>query len=335
MKICVYAISKNELKHIHRFCKSARDADVILIADTGSTDNTISAAKEYGAQVYSIYVEPWRFDYARTTALALVPKDVDVCVALDLDEVLVPGWRKEIERLWSQNKFDLLEYSYQNTPDHTLKATKVHGRNGWIWNGACHENLARDREGFYCAKTDIALISHFPDKMKPRNYLSLLQVNMIETPSDARIQFLYIRELATSGNYIECVAKCEEFWRVSQMQTFNRGEFCVVACIQARCYDLLGDSVNANKMFQKCCSLDPNNRYAFIHYATWCYNRKIFSNAFDLLKRALRIHRRPRFQYIDDPKHFSRFPYQLAALAAWKCNNFTDAVCFYFQARDQ
>ena len=40
MKIAVYAISKNEEQFVKRFCESAKDADLILIADTGSTDNT-------------------------------------------------------------------------------------------------------------------------------------------------------------------------------------------------------------------------------------------------------------------------------------------------------
>jgi len=96
MKICVYAIAKNEEQFVKRFCESAQDADMILIADTGSTDNTASLARAFGALVYDISVKPWRFDIARDTALCLIPGDYDVCVSLDLDEVLEPGWREEI-----------------------------------------------------------------------------------------------------------------------------------------------------------------------------------------------------------------------------------------------
>ena len=46
MKIAVYAISKNESHFVKRFCDSAKDADFILIADTGSTDNTVEVARE-------------------------------------------------------------------------------------------------------------------------------------------------------------------------------------------------------------------------------------------------------------------------------------------------
>ena len=44
MKICVYAISKNEEMFVERFCAAAKDADMILIADTGSTDATVAKA---------------------------------------------------------------------------------------------------------------------------------------------------------------------------------------------------------------------------------------------------------------------------------------------------
>ena len=46
MKIAVYAISKNEEQFVKRFCESAKEADLILIADTGSTDGTVEVAKE-------------------------------------------------------------------------------------------------------------------------------------------------------------------------------------------------------------------------------------------------------------------------------------------------
>ena len=80
MKICVYAISKNEEAFVENFCNSAADADLILIADTGSTDATIKLAKKHGAIVHNICITPWRFDDARNAALALLPEDIDMVV---------------------------------------------------------------------------------------------------------------------------------------------------------------------------------------------------------------------------------------------------------------
>ena len=44
LKIAVSAISKNEAEFVQRFCDSAQDADLICIADTGSTDDTVKIA---------------------------------------------------------------------------------------------------------------------------------------------------------------------------------------------------------------------------------------------------------------------------------------------------
>jgi glycosyltransferase involved in cell wall biosynthesis len=88
LKICVYAISRNEEQFVNRFCDSAKNADLILIADTGSADKTVELALQNGAKVYDICISPWRFDLARNAALSLIPKDIDVCISLDLDEVL-------------------------------------------------------------------------------------------------------------------------------------------------------------------------------------------------------------------------------------------------------
>ena len=98
MKIAVYAIAKNEAKHVQRFMASTKGADGVFVLDTGSTDDTVKALIAAGAKVEQRFVEPWRFDTARNTALAMVPVDIDACVILDLDEVLVPGWRAALEK---------------------------------------------------------------------------------------------------------------------------------------------------------------------------------------------------------------------------------------------
>lgn len=46
MKVCVYAICKNEEKFIDRWVNSMKEADYIYVLDTGSTDNSIQKLKE-------------------------------------------------------------------------------------------------------------------------------------------------------------------------------------------------------------------------------------------------------------------------------------------------
>lgn len=108
MKVCVYAISKNEEKFVSRWVDSMKEADEIYVLDTGSTDNTVSKLKELGVNVVSKIISPWRFDVARNESLELVPLDADVCVCCDMDEVFENGWREKLESCWAKGVTRLL-----------------------------------------------------------------------------------------------------------------------------------------------------------------------------------------------------------------------------------
>ena len=100
MKVAIYTIALNEEKHVERWFRASEDADYHIIADTGSTDKTVEIAKSLGITVHHISVKPWRFDDARNAALALVPSDADYCVIMDMDEILKPGWRDELQKAY-------------------------------------------------------------------------------------------------------------------------------------------------------------------------------------------------------------------------------------------
>lgn len=43
MKVCVYAIAKNEEKFVDRWVSSMMEADCICVLDTGSEDKTVES----------------------------------------------------------------------------------------------------------------------------------------------------------------------------------------------------------------------------------------------------------------------------------------------------
>jgi hypothetical protein len=122
---------------------SAKDADLILILDTGSIDKTIELGIKFGATVHQQKIYPWRYDTARNTSLSLIPEDFDVCVAMDMDEYLAEGWRQEIERLWIDG-VTRINYMFKVSDTNKFRNNKIHARNGYFWEWPVHECLTAD-----------------------------------------------------------------------------------------------------------------------------------------------------------------------------------------------
>jgi glycosyltransferase involved in cell wall biosynthesis len=133
MRIAVYTIALNEEKHVKKWYESAKEADYLLIADTGSTDKTVEIAKSLGINVIDIRIDPWRFDDARNASLAAIPLDIDYCIALDMDEVLIDGWKKDFSKVLELGiTRPVYEYvhgwSDDGTAALTFDGTKIHAR---------------------------------------------------------------------------------------------------------------------------------------------------------------------------------------------------------------
>lgn len=215
MKIVVQTIMKDEpAEFVERWADSALDADELILVDTGSTNGCDEVARDLGITVHQISVDPWRFDVARNTALALVPEDVNIVVKLDVDEILAPGWRSALE---SAPAADRYRYAYiwshtpEGAPDVSFLADHTIARHNWIWRHPVHEALSWLGPGEPYVQTTEMTIVHLPDQNKSRrHYLPLLAQAVREDPNDDRMAHYYARELFFSGNW---VAARSEFMR--------------------------------------------------------------------------------------------------------------------------
>jgi len=319
LKICVYAISKNESKFVERFYESSKDADVILLADTGSTDNTVELARNCGMTVHEISVVPWRFDTARNAALCLIPKDVDVCISLDLDEELQPGWREEIERVWKNGETNRLRYKYDWSNGVVFFYEKIHARNGYTWENMCHEVVVTDlRVTDVWAHTDMLLVVHKPDPTKSRgHYLDLLKTDVTHNPTNARNAFYYARELSFNRKWQDAIDACERYLNLPKATWVN--ERCYARRVQGRSYDELGQGQEALNAFRKACFEAPNTREPWVDLANSCYTKRMWNECYYAATQALTITHK-ELVYTVDPEVWGYKPYDLAALAAWNLN---------------
>lgn len=316
LKICVYAIAKNEAHFVPRFMNGAKGADLVLIADTGSTDGLPHVARDIGAQVYDIHISPWRFDLARNAALALIPKDYDVCISLDIDEVLQEGWRTEIERVW-RPETTRLRYMFDWGCGIQFKYEKIHARHGYRWHHPCHEYPVPDgRIQEVWADTDMLLAVHMPDPNKSRGqYLDLLELSVKEDPLCPRNAFYYARELSFHGKYEESIEALQKYLSMPQATWPN--ERCYAMRTMARCYSELGNLYDAEKWCYLACAEAPNTREPWCELAMLLYRQQKWPECFAASMRALQVTDMQKV-YTCDPAVWGHWPHDLASISAWQ-----------------
>lgn len=245
MKIYVYAISKNESKFVERFLNSVSECDGVFVLDTGSSDDTVQKLRASGAFVTQKNIEPWRFDVARNEALNLLPKDADVAVSVDLDEVFESGWRAEVEKAFARGA-NRLTYKYVWSHDKNggdgvvLKYDKIHSPTGYHWVNPVHETLEAEKQTKVVIKhSDKIVLHHYPDESKSRKeYLGLLELAVKESPTVKRNYFYLGREYYFYKEYDKALNCFKKYLSFTGGFLEEKAELRVYA---AKCYIEKGD----------------------------------------------------------------------------------------------
>lgn len=239
MKICVYTIAKNEEHHVQRFCASAKDADITLILDTGSTDNTVEIANECGATVYQHKIFPWRYDTARNHALALIPEDFDVCIGMDMDEYLTEGWREEVERLWVDG-VNQIYYPFKLSNTRSTMTNKIHSRFGFNWEWPVHECLVVDvRTKIKLATSTVTLVTHDPYvQSKIDKHHAMLEYAIKQYPESGRMAYYYARDLVNLQKWEQAVPYLKKYLTLDRRRNVKERALCMQHL--GKCYDNLG-----------------------------------------------------------------------------------------------
>ncbi|MCU1447883.1 MAG: epsH 1 [Acidimicrobiales bacterium] len=202
----MYAIARNEAGRVEAWAASAAEADVTVLADTGSDDDTAERAAALAVDVHHVQVEPFRYDVARNRALDLLPADVDLCVPLDMDEELEPGWREQLDEAWAHGASRVL-YSLvwrwsDVHPALRYTSDKIHARHGYRWRFPVHEQVVAEGPDV-SFRSDI-VVRHVRTGEKPRpDYLALLHVAVEEHPDDGRLAHMLADEARRRGLWDE------------------------------------------------------------------------------------------------------------------------------------
>jgi tetratricopeptide (TPR) repeat protein len=323
-KVAVYTIALNERQFVDTWFESAKDADYLLIADTGSTDGTVERARELGINVVDIRVNPWRFDDARNAALASLPIDIDMCVSLDMDEVITSGWRKVLEEAWSRGVNrprykHIWSWNEDGTPGLEFSYDHIHGRKGFRWRHPVHEciysyGIEEKQEWLDGIETH-----HHPDPTKSRSqYLPLLALSVQEDPHNDRNAFYYGRELYFYGRNEEAA---QELKRHLSLPT------ATWAPERAASMRFIGKSLPAEAeiWFRKAIEEAPGRREPYVDLAKLYYERQNWEKCLEACEASLNIKKKP-LEYLCEAESWGFAPHDYASIAAYRLGDYKKAL---------
>ena len=313
MKIAIYTISKNEEKHVERWYESTKEAEYHIIADTGSTDRTVEIARSLGITVVPIHIFPFRFDDARNASLAVVPKDADYCIALDMDEVLTPGWRKPLEEAFARG-IDRVHYkrieafNEDGSIASEFNGFKVHRRDGIRWNYPIHEVPQWYKEEPETKEFITGFETHhLQDKTKSRGqYLPMLEMAVKENP-DARNLYYLGREQSYHQQYDKSAETLKKYLEISIFP-----EERAAACrILSKC-----EPDNAEEWFMKGTE-EFACRESILALANYYYTKAMWDECLLVAEKALAFKEKPT-QFLAESWAWGHMAYDLMAISCWQ-----------------
>lgn len=313
MKIAIYTISKNELQFVDRWVASVQDADYLVVADTGSTDGTIKLLQSHNVAVHNISVSPWRFDDARNAALALVPGDADICISMDMDELMAPGWRASLERAWTEGT-TRLRYTYvwsfdaNDQPMHSFMGDKCHSRHNYRWRRPVHETVFATGDETVITAPEV-IMWHKQDHSKSRGqYLHLLEQSHRENPTCHQTLFWLAREYAYYSKQEEAVAHFKKYLEFEGSWHEERSES----------QRWLSKLLPHDKLYwlRSATAVAPMRREPWVDLADYYYHAADWLQCMSNAVQALAISHKSN-SYLETAEAWGAKPYDLAGIAAW------------------
>jgi len=320
MRIAAYTIALNEEKHVHRWLEATKDADIRVVADTGSTDRTVDLLRAApNVIVHQISVVPFRFDDARNAALALVPDDVDICLSLDMDEIPEKGFFHTVRETWEPDTDR--GWLWWDTGTKWKNNNRLHRRHGYRWIKPCHEVTVKYSEGPENALEYDLTVFHKPDDNKSRGqYLPMLKAAVHEDPRDARMWAYLTREYFFHRDWEKVVE--------SAFSTMNAGGWYVERSAVCRaagqaCVEL-GKDEQALQWFQRGVKENPTELEPWFAIAQFAYSKGQWQNCWDAAIKRLELE--PQTHYLHDQSIWDWRCYDLLAVSGWQLGKKEEAV---------
>ena len=335
-KVCAYAICKNEEKFVRAWHNRVKEADLVLVGDTGSTDNTVGLLRDLGAEVHVLDMPYFRFDEARNKTLALIPEDYDICISSDMDELISAGWREKLEAAWEPDTTrGACKFVWSHNPDGSPGVTylhqRIHQRHDYLWKYPTHEIVSytgkgREKQTFI----EGMQYDHYPDKTKNRSFnLPLLKIAVKEFPHEVRNYHYLGREYMYLSEWDNCINTLTIYLNLPNAN-WNEERAASMRFI-ARAYKNKGDKDNAKVWLYKAMAEYPNVREPYIEFAMLSYDEKDWESVVYYTRYALRITER-HYGYSSESFAWDHTPYDLLAISYYWLDKRAEARRFSEEA---
>ena len=190
MRLYVYSICKNELHNISAFLEQCKEADGLVIVDTGSTDGTREYLTSKNIKWYDYpYKDSFRFDEARNYAHCLIPEDVEIRLAMDVDSTITKGYADIIKEYWLPE----LTNAEISTRVNNIESTTIDCHNKYcFWKYPVYEKLTCKRDMYVRKIPNIEITKQVTrSREKLKFYLDLAEKGLRESPEDEMMKRIY------------------------------------------------------------------------------------------------------------------------------------------------
>lgn len=284
--ISLCMIMKNEARFLTRCLNSVRGlVDELIICDTGSTDNSISIARNFGCKVLS---DHWQDDFSRPRNLSIAAAQCNWILIMDPDEVILRKDHRILKELTRSNKivaFQMVTRNYtKSNREMTYQTAKadlgLYGEvSGFIPStktrlfrnglGICFEGCWHELLDYYIARNKLPArkiltpIHHWTHEInqksldeKKRFSLALGEKKVKEQPDHGQAWW----ELA--------VAESISGYRHRAIRSINKALSLGFVgkkplATLARCYNIIGQKKRGRFAFEKAiCTIFPNLTHA-------------------------------------------------------------------------
>lgn len=251
-------IAKNESAMIARCLTSVKDADEIVVVDTGSTDNTMEIARQFTPRVYDDF--KWCDDFAAARNWVREKMTTDFILSIDCDEVLHDFSKvREVIAQTSALAVNCKLFAEDNGQLHLFP--RLFRNSPQVrWVAAVHNHLNVVGEDIGDVRITYGYSpAHFQD---PDRSLRILEKETAK-PDGVRARFYLGRELRYRGRNEEAVLMLGKYVQESRYLAERADAFLIMS----RCYWSLGMGDDARDACAQAILCNANFREAILFMA--------------------------------------------------------------------